>query len=194
MAAKTDPICGMKGHIKAHGHYFCSQHCIEKYEKQHKIKPKLTKRSWFKVSLYTVIVLLLIGFVTILQITGYMVQFMGVFFVVVSLLKFIDWKGFAQTFAMYDIVAKKSKGYAYLYPFIELGLGIAYLLSWQIVMAATITFIIMAVGSIGIAQNLLKKNPVRCACLGTKIKVPLTKFTLFEDITMAVMALMILFL
>ena len=35
---KIDPICGMKGHIKAHGHYFCSQHCVEKYEKENKIK------------------------------------------------------------------------------------------------------------------------------------------------------------
>lgn len=34
---RTDPICGMKGTIKAHGHYFCSEHCIRKYEEQHGI-------------------------------------------------------------------------------------------------------------------------------------------------------------
>lgn len=34
---KTCPICGMKGTIKAHNHYFCSKHCIEKYEKEHNI-------------------------------------------------------------------------------------------------------------------------------------------------------------
>lgn len=33
----TDPICGMKGTIPAHGHYFCSEHCIRKYEEQHNI-------------------------------------------------------------------------------------------------------------------------------------------------------------
>ncbi|RLF42092.1 MAG: hypothetical protein DRN17_08110, partial [Thermoplasmata archaeon] len=27
----------MKGTIKAHGHYFCSEHCIRKYEEQHGI-------------------------------------------------------------------------------------------------------------------------------------------------------------
>jgi len=37
---KTDPICGMKGTIPAHGHYFCSEHCIKKYEQQHNIKPE----------------------------------------------------------------------------------------------------------------------------------------------------------
>ena len=37
MKKKIDPICGMKGHIKAHGHYFCNEHCIKKWEKENKI-------------------------------------------------------------------------------------------------------------------------------------------------------------
>jgi len=123
-----------------------------------------------------------------------MILFMGIFFIVVSLLKFANWKGFANSFSMYDIIAKRSKLYSYAYPLIELGLGFAYILKWQITTAAIITFIIMVVGSIGVGKNLLAKNPVQCACLGTLIKIPLTKFTFFEDILMAVMALMVLFL
>ena len=62
---KTDPICGMKGHIKAHGHYFCSQHCVEKYEKEHKIKscPSCAsnkKMPWYKERLYIVILITLV--------------------------------------------------------------------------------------------------------------------------------------
>ena len=34
---KIDPICGMSGHIKAHGYWFCSEYCIRKYEKTHRI-------------------------------------------------------------------------------------------------------------------------------------------------------------
>lgn len=34
---KIDPVCGMSGHIKAHGHWFCSECCIRKYEKTHRI-------------------------------------------------------------------------------------------------------------------------------------------------------------
>jgi len=34
---KIDPICGMKGTIPAHGHYFCSEHCIKKFEEQNDI-------------------------------------------------------------------------------------------------------------------------------------------------------------
>jgi len=57
---KTDPICGMKGHIKAHNHYFCSEHCIKKYEKENKIKNcahcdiKGGHRPWYKERLYVV--------------------------------------------------------------------------------------------------------------------------------------------
>ena len=60
MVNKSDPICGMKGYIKAHGHYFCSQHCIEKYEKQQNIKHcphchiKGGHRPWYKERLYVV--------------------------------------------------------------------------------------------------------------------------------------------
>lgn len=34
---KNCPVCGMKGTIPAHGKYFCSEHCIKKYEKEHNI-------------------------------------------------------------------------------------------------------------------------------------------------------------
>ena len=55
-----------------------------------------------------------------------------------------------------------------------------------------ILFIIMVIGSIGVTKNIFSKNKVQCACLGTWIKIPLTKFTFFEDIVMAIMAIMIL--
>lgn len=50
----------MQGTIKAHGHYFCSQHCIERYEKEHKIKHCIScdikggHRPWYKERLYVV--------------------------------------------------------------------------------------------------------------------------------------------
>lgn len=64
-----DPICGMKGHIRAHGHYFCSVGCIRKYEKREKIQKGLYcpacsadghrhKRKWYQERLYQVIILL----------------------------------------------------------------------------------------------------------------------------------------
>ena len=75
MINKTDPICGMKGTIPAHGHYFCSEYCIKKFESDKRIidDEKYSSNSaikketpWFKERLFIVIVvtllLLVIGF------------------------------------------------------------------------------------------------------------------------------------
>jgi len=66
---KIDPICGMKGTIPAHGHYFCSEYCIKKYEEQHGI-PKDKKYCpscavkasipWYKEKLYIITIITLI--------------------------------------------------------------------------------------------------------------------------------------
>jgi uncharacterized membrane protein YraQ (UPF0718 family) len=66
---KTDPICGMKGTIPAHGHYFCSEHCIKKYEELHEIAEEnkycpscATKAGtpWYKERLFIVTLITLI--------------------------------------------------------------------------------------------------------------------------------------
>jgi len=66
---KNDPICGMKGTIPAHGHYFCSEYCIKKYEEQHEIPeenkycPSCAVKSgipWYKERLFIVIFITLI--------------------------------------------------------------------------------------------------------------------------------------
>lgn len=191
-AMEKDPVCGMEGSIKAHGHYFCSKGCIKEYESRRNQTQKSGRKPLLKTAIYAVAVLAMVALAAAIHFSGYMVPFMGGFFVVVSLLKVIDWKGFANAFATYDLIAKKSTLYAFAYPVIEFGLGIAYLLKFQVTAAAALTLVIMAVGSVGVAKNLLKKNPVRCACLGTKIKLPLTRFTLFEDVIMAAMALVVL--
>lgn len=115
--------------------------------------------------------------------------FMGFFFLVFGFFKVLAWKDFAWTYASYDIIAKKSRTYSYIYPIIELSLGTAFLLDYKPVFVNGITLVIMSLGSIGVVQNLLSKNMVQCACLGSLIKVPLSKISLLEDILMAAMAL-----
>lgn len=156
-------------------------------------KMKVVKKSPFRWVVLILSIFVLAALVWALQREGTMILFMGVFLSVIALLKIADLKGFAHAFMMYDIVAVKSKAYAYIYPFIEAAIGIAFLATWQITAAAWVLLVIMAVGSIGVIRNLTSKSPVKCACLGTLINLPLTKFTLFEDLTMVVMSLMILF-
>lgn len=121
-----------------------------------------------------------------------MSNFMGGFFVVFSLFKMINLSGFADGYSTYDVLAKRSRGYSLAYPFIELGLGVAYLTAFAPVLTNATTLIIMIVGSIGVAQALQEKRAIQCACLGTALKLPMTKVTLAEDVVMGLMALMML--
>lgn len=99
---------------------------------------------------------------------------------------------FAMMFAGYDVIAKRSKIYAYAYPFIELGLGILYLLNYAVVYRDLLTLIIFGIGTIGVAQEIKKRSGIHCACLGNVIKLPLSTVSLVEDLAMGLMAVYVL--
>lgn len=122
----------------------------------------------------------------------FMMNFMAGFFIVFSSFKFLDLKGFAEGYAEYDLLAKKWFSYGYIYPFIELALGLLFLLHINSVLLLLITFIVMIFSGFGVLVKLLKREKFQCACLGTFLKVPLTKVTLIEDFGMAGMALLMI--
>ena len=122
----------------------------------------------------------------------WMSHFMAGFFLVFSFFKIMNLKGFAEGYSTYDVVAKKLPAYGFLYPFIELGLGLAFLTQWNPLVTNVITLIVMAVSTIGVVQSLLKKTLFQCACLGTVIKLPLSKVTLFEDLLMVGMSIVMI--
>lgn len=121
-----------------------------------------------------------------------MLAFMGYFFLVFGALKVIRINGFVEAYQMYDVLAKRSMTYAYLYPFLELGFGLAYLLSWQVEAVSAVVVVVMLIGAYGVYQKLRAGEEIPCACLGTVFTVPMTWVTLGEDVLMAGMALMIL--
>ncbi len=123
---------------------------------------------------------------------GFMLDFMGLFYVVFSFFKFLDLKGFPESFKMYDPVAKVMPLYGWLYPFIELALGLLFLMRIQISIALIITLIILGITTIGVTKTLLSKKTIQCACLGTALKLPMTKATFIENSIMIVMAVIML--
>ena len=119
---------------------------------------------------------------------GLMNQFMAGFFLVFSAFKFLDIKGFATGYATYDLLAKRFYGYGFIYPFLELGLGILYIGNWFPKKTLLLTIIIMGFSTIGVINSLIKKQKLTCACLGTILKVPLSIITLVEDLLMVLLA------
>jgi copper chaperone CopZ/uncharacterized membrane protein YphA (DoxX/SURF4 family) len=117
-----------------------------------------------------------------------MATFMGGFFLVFSFFKFLDLRGFAQSFSSYDTIASRWTGYGFAYPFVELILGIAYVTGLNPTLTNVVTLVVMSVSTIGVVQSLLQKRTIQCACLGTVFNLPMSKVTLIEDLLMIVMA------
>ena len=122
-----------------------------------------------------------------------MLDFMGLFYIVFSFFKILDIKGFSLSFRMYDPLAKKAPIYGYIYPFIEVLLGIMFLTRLEVNIALVITVIILGLTTIGVTQTLLNKRAIKCACLGTTLNLPMTEATFIENALMIIMALILLY-
>ncbi|MEM9685405.1 MAG: MauE/DoxX family redox-associated membrane protein [Bacteroidota bacterium] len=123
---------------------------------------------------------------------NFMLDFMGLFYIVFSFFKMLDLRGFPDSFSMYDPLAKRLPIYGWIYPFIETALGLMFLMRFEIEIALIATLIILGGTTIGVAKALFAKKSIRCACLGTVLKLPMTKATLIENTVMLAMAVWML--
>ena len=124
--------------------------------------------------------------------TNAMLDFMGLFYIIFSFFKILDIKGFSISFRMYDPLAKKAPIYGYIYPFLEVLLGVMFLTRFEVNIALVITVIILGVTTIGVTQTLLNKRAIKCACLGTTLNLPMTEATFIENAFMIIMALILI--
>ncbi|WP_316770241.1 heavy-metal-associated domain-containing protein [Pedobacter frigiditerrae] len=150
-------------------------------------------------------VLLLFGYIGLVSIIAslqngtinfmqFMRFFMAGFFLAFSFFKLINLKGFAESYAMYDVVAKQIKAWGYLYAFIELSLGIAFLINFNPFLTNWITLIVMTISIIGVLQSVLNKRKIQCACLGAVFNLPMSTLTIIEDLLMISMSATMLIL
>jgi len=115
-------------------------------------------------------------------------DFMGIFLLIFAMLKLFDVEGFADSFQKYDLLAAKSRGYAKLYPFLELGLALGYLSQWKPPLVLGATVILMSFGAAGVFRALRKGLDIRCACMGSSLNVPLSTVAVVENVGMVAMA------
>ena len=125
-------------------------------------------------------------------VSGFMLDFMGVFYIVFSFFKFLDYKNFPGVFGMYDPLARVVPIYGWVYPFIETGLGLLFLFRLEIKIALISTLIILGATTIGVVRTMINKSTIQCACLGTALRLPMTKATLIENGIMLIMAVWML--
>lgn len=129
-----------------------------------------------------------INFMTFMRI------FMAGFFLTFSFFKMLNLKAFAESYAMYDIVAKKFNAWGYIYAFIELGLGLSFALNLSPVVVNWVTLVVMLVSIIGVLESVLNKKKIQCACLGAVFNLPMSTVTIVEDAIMIAMSAAMLIL
>jgi len=67
-----------------------------------------------------------------------------------------------------------------------------FLVRFEIPIALIATIVILGITTIGVTKALLDKKTIQCACLGTALKLPMTKATFIENSIMLVMAVWML--
>jgi cation transport ATPase len=144
-------------------------------------------------------VLLIFGYITAISLLienlngafvlmRWMNNFMAGFFLVFSFFKLLNLKGFAESYSMYDILAKRWNGWGYVYAFAELALGVAFITGFYPLLTNAVTLIIMVISIIGVLQSVLNKRKIKCACLGDVFNLPMSTITIIEDALMIVMS------
>jgi len=118
----------------------------------------------------------------------WMRHFMAGFFLIFSFFKIMDLKGFADSYMGYDLIARQWRGWAYLYAFIEFGLGIAYVMNFSPLATNIVAFSVMTISIIGVLRSVLRKQEIQCACLGAVFNLPMSTVTIIEDALMIAMS------
>lgn len=153
--------------------------------------PLAAPQSW--LSTYYPLFLIL-AFICVVSLKGianwhdWMLHFMAGFFIVFSFFKLLDLNGFKDAYSTYDLLARRWANYGLIYPFLELGLGLAFLFEFKLAIMLWLSMGLMAYSSLGVIKALSEKRKIRCACLGTVLNLPMSTITLVEDLGMVVMS------
>lgn len=192
---KHIPLNTLQSALAKAGHY-----SIEMYD--HHAMPELVqaKKTWFQTYKPLLLVFAFILGISLIasfqspvfNASLWMNHFMAGFFITFSFFKFLNLRGFADSYYSYDLLAKKWYAYGFIYPFIELALGIAYLLQWQPFYTNLATIIVMGFSSIGVIIAVANKRKIQCACLGAVFELPMSTVTIIEDLLMVTMAVIAL--
>jgi copper chaperone CopZ len=164
-------------------------------ESELKDAPSGDVKSWLKTYQPLLVIVLMITLVSAQSWPdreACMLNFMAGFFIVFGSFKLFDLAGFKSAFSTYDLLAQKWSSYGLVYPFLELLLGFAFLTKYHINFALWGSIVLMGFGSFGVINALRQNKQIRCACLGTSLKLPMSTITLIEDLVMVIMSIMML--
>lgn len=146
----------------------------------------------FLISNYILITALLLN-MNSWHISNFILDFIGLFYVVFSVCKLFDLKGFPKNFRLYDPLANAVPAYAWAYPFIEVSLGFMLLMRFHINSVLLVMLVILSITTCGVIKALFNKKSIQCTCIGTAVELPMTKATLIKNTVLTVLIVTALF-
>ncbi len=158
-------------------------------------RPKRPLKDFLPIIVITAVIIVFTTLMVLFVDQGFefgMRMFMGGFFAIFGAFKMFNLRKFADAYQTYDVVAKRFRFYAYLYPFLEIALAFLYFADIGGIYRDIFTLILMSVSTIGVVQKLCQREEIPCACLGMVFKLPMTWVTLVEDVLMAAEALIMI--
>lgn len=160
------------------------------------IHPVESRREYVKFAAIIAGILLLSIAITTLRGWGgnrFANDFMATFFITFAAFKFINLEEFVMTYRSYDLISKEIRPWPYAFPFIEAALGFGYFISTDAWQLNFLTLLVTGTAGYGVYKALTQKSKFACACLGTLIRLPLTKVSFVENGVMFLMAAVMLF-
>lgn len=147
---------------------------------------------WPLALLYAMAFVVTFYSVTLHPAPDFMSHFMGFVLVFFGLIKLYDVRGFAEGFAKYDPIARRFALYGKMYPYVEVILGVLFILQLLVLSTTLLTLSIYGVSLYGAVKSFLNKEELHCVCLGTYFKLPLSSVTILESIFMVGMSVWML--
>lgn len=123
-----------------------------------------------------------------------LMAFMGYSLALLACLKLMDLRAFAESFVKYDFLAKRLIVYAFVYPFIELVLGLGLLAGFYPHIVGLVAAVVGSIGGTSIIKAVyFDKLDLNCACVGGNSNVPLGAVSFLENFIMILMGAYLLF-
>lgn len=118
--------------------------------------------------------------------------FMAGFMIIFGGLKLLGIEVFIKVFPLYDLIAKRVRPYKYIYPLLQVFLGMLFLAGIFTLFRDIVTIAIGLSGLIGMIQIVSKRGPIRLSYLGTIIRLRFSTVTLLENSIMVVLGILML--
>lgn len=181
----------MKQHRHEDDHIIIEEETAAPHVPAMHVHPEETTREYMKFAAVILAIFIVAVGITTLRGWGgnrFANDFMAVFFMTFATFKFINLEMFVATYRTYDVIAKHLRPWPYAFPFIEAILGLCYFISTDAWQLNFITMLVTATAGYGVYKALKSKSKFHCACLGTLIRLPLTKISFVENAAMFFMA------